>query len=154
MANVDLVYTPKFESDRYIDGEYISYFSGLEDRLVGRDNILDTDVPDEWFENDEPAGMNSEDEATFPGLNVYGASVRGQVGPGIGNMEVAWYDSTESRGGTNAQVDHSEIRYLVGYAQELWTDSNCEVQYYIEQMLDYGKYLTVHNPKHPKDEFR
>lgn len=179
LANVDLVYTPKFEPDRYIDGQYVSYFSGLEDRLVGRDNILDTDEPDQWFENDEvsariykninnyelalygywgywkkPAGMNSDDEATFPELNVYGASIRGQVGPGIGNMEVALYDSTESRGGTNAQVDNSEIRYLVGYAQELWTDSNCEVQYYIEQMLDYGNYLAVHNPKYPKDELR
>ncbi|NDV26793.1 hypothetical protein FMR86_08985 [Desulfovibrio sp. JC010] len=179
LANVDLVYTPKFEPDRYIDGQYISYFSGLEDRLVGRDNILDTDVPDEWFENDEvsariykninnyelalygywgywkkPAGMNSDDEATFPALHVYGGSVRGQVGPGIGNMEIAYYDSTESRGGTNSGVDNSEIRYLVGYAQELWTDSNCEVQYYVEQMLDYDNYLSVHNPAHPKDEFR
>lgn len=179
LANVDLVYTPKFESDRYIDGEYISFFSGLEDRLVGRDNILDTDVPDEWFENDEvsariykninnyelalygywgywkkPAGMNLDDEATFPALNVYGGSIRGQVGPGIGNMEVAYYDSTKSRGGTNGEVDNSEIRYLIGYAQELWTDSNCEIQYYVEQMLDYGNYLDVHDPKYPKDEFR
>lgn len=179
LASLDFVYTPKFEPDRYIDGEYISYFSGLEDQLVGRDNILDTDVPDEWFDDDEisariykninnyelalygywgywkkPAGMNSVNEATFPGLNVYGASIRGQVGPGIGNIEVAWYDSTKSRGGTNRDVDNSEIRYLVGYAQELWADSNCEVQYYLEHMLDYGNYLNVHDPKYAKDEFR
>ncbi|WP_320171842.1 hypothetical protein [Maridesulfovibrio sp.] len=178
-ANLDLVYTPKFEPDRYIDGEYISYWSGTEDRIVGRDNLLDTDIPDKWFEDDEvsariyrnvnnfelalygywgnwktPAGMDSEDRATFPGLNVYGASVRGQVGQGIGNVEVAWYDSTDSRGGTNSEVDNSQIRYLVGYSQELWTDSSCEVQYYVEQMLDYGNYLAVHAPEYPKDEFR
>ncbi len=178
-ANLDLVYAPKFEPDRYIDGEYISFWSGLEDRLVGRNNILNTDTPDEWFEDDEvsariyrninnyelalygywgnwkkPAGMNSADEATFPGLNVYGASIRGQLGPGIGNMEIAWYDSTDSRGGKNSEVDNSQIRYLVGYAQELWMDSNCEIQYYVEQMLDYDNYLDSHSPKYPKDEFR
>ncbi|WP_291325506.1 hypothetical protein [Desulfovibrio sp. UCD-KL4C] len=179
VASIDMVYSPQFEPDRYIDGEYISYWSGLEDRLVGRDNILRTDIPDEWFKDDEvsariyrninnyelamygywgywkqPAGMNSSDEATFPPLNVYGASIRGQVGSGIGNIEVAWYDSTDSRGGTNAEVDNSQIRYLVGYAHELWPDSNCEVQYYVEQMLDYGNYQDVQKPKHPKDEFR
>ncbi|WP_216846846.1 hypothetical protein [Halodesulfovibrio sp. MK-HDV] len=178
-VNIDLVYSPKFEPDRYIDGEYISYWSGLEDRLVGRDDILETDIPNEWFKNDElsariyrninnyelalygywgywkqPAGMNAHDEATFPPLNVYGASVRGQVSAGIGNIEVAWYDSTDNRGGTNAEVDNSQIRYLVGYAQELWTNSNCEVQYYVEQMLNYETYRNVHDPKYPKDEFR
>lgn len=179
LTNIDMVYSPKFEPDNYIDGEYISYWSNTEGGIVGRDNILDTDIPGDWFSDDEisvriyrninnyelalygywgywktPLGMNSDDEATFPGLNVYGASIRGQLGPGIGNAEIAWYDSFESEGGTNSEVANSQIRYLVGYAQELWTDSNCEVQYYVEQMLDYANYLDFHDPEYPKDEFR
>ncbi|XPV77605.1 MAG: hypothetical protein ACNI27_06735 [Desulfovibrio sp.] len=178
VANLDMIYTPRFESDRFIDGQYISYWSGLRHERVGNDHILNTDIPDKWFEDDEfsarvyqnvhnyelalygywgywkkPSGMNSYNEATFPALNVYGASARGQVGAGIGNIEFAWYDSVESHGGNNPDVAHSQNRYLIGYAQELWTDSNCEVQYYIEQMLDYDKYKKWHT-SYLKDEFR
>ncbi|KAB1443294.1 hypothetical protein [Pseudodesulfovibrio senegalensis] len=179
LANVDLVYTPRFEPDRYINGEYISYWSAADGERLGNDDILEVDTPNDWFEDDEfamrvyrnvnnyelalygywgywkdPKGVNDQGTATFPKLNTYGASVRGQVGPGIGNAEFAYYDSTQSNGGTNADVHNSQMRYVVGYGQEVWANCTLDLQYYVEQMLDYGEYRDRTTTGRPKDEFR
>ena len=178
-ANVDLVYTPKFEPDRYINGEYISYWSAARQRLLGNDDVLRTDTPDKWFEDDEfaarvyrniddyelalyfyrgfwksPNGTNPKGESTFPEMNAYGGSIRGAVGPGIGNLEFVYYDSPESHGGENPSVRNSEMRYLVGYTQEAWRDFNVNVQYYVEQMCDYAEYRKGLSIGEPRDEFR
>lgn len=164
-ANLDIVYTPQFDSDRYIDGEYISYWNGNLGRHAGRDAIVHTNKPDRWFGDDEvamrlyknisnyefalygyhgfwksPAGQTMSGQALFPDLNVYGASVRGSVGKGIGNAEIGYYDSADDRSGKNALINNSEMRYLVGYTQEIGTDFTAGVQYYIEQMLQYSQY--------------
>lgn len=179
VANVDLVYTPKFESDRYINGEYISYWDASRQGLVGNDNVLKTDTPDRWLEDDEfaariyrnidnyelalylyrgfwksPNGVSSSGKSIFPELNAYGGSIRGAVGPGIGNLEFVYYHSPESRGGENAFVRNSEMRYLVGYAQEVWQDFNANIQYYVEHMLDYDEYREQLTSDDPRDEFR
>lgn len=164
-VNMDIIYTPQFDSDRYVSGEYLSYWSDAGKGRLGRDERLSADKPDRWFRDDEtalrvyknianyeyalygywgfwkkPAGQTSSAKADFPGLNVYGASVRGQVGAGIGNMEVAWYQSTDDQGGRDPLVDNSEMRYLVGYAREIGKDFTASLQYYVEQMLDYSDY--------------
>lgn len=179
LGNLDLAYTPQFEPDRFVNGEYVSYWNGTHGRMAGQHDILNTEIPDDWLHDDElaarfygtikkyelalygywghwktPAGNNDNDEAIFPNLHVYGSSVRGEFGPGIGNIEIAWYNSRDSHQGKNTKVDNSQIRYLVGYTQELWTDSSCEVQYYVEQTLDYTTYRELHAPEYPKDEFR
>jgi len=178
-ANLELVYTPRFEPDRYIDGEYVSYWSASRQRLLGNDDTLRTDTPDNWFEDDEfaarlyrnidncelalylyrgswksPAGTDDRGRATCPERNADGGSVRGAVGPGIGNLEFVCYHSPESRGGENRSVRNSELRYLAGYAQEMWKDCSLTLQYYLEQMLDYGEYLERLGPGDPRDEFR
>ena len=179
IACMDLVYTPKFDPDRFVNGEYLSYWSGALNRIVGRDAIVVTDTPDHWFKDDEiavriyrnmhgfeyalygywgfwknPAGQTPEGIALFPGLNVYGASVRGNVGPGIGNIEVAYYDSTDDADGDNPLIRNSEIRYLAGYAQEIGRDFNASLQYYVEQMLDYGDYKKGVQGSTAKDHIR
>jgi hypothetical protein len=165
-VNIDVVYTPQFDSDRYITGEYLSYWNNNRGRLAGRDAIVHTDKPDRWFRDDEialrlykninnyeyalysywgfwksPAGQTPTGQATFPDLNVYGASVRGQVARGIGNAEIAYYESDDDQGGSDPMVNNSEMRYLVGYTQEIGKDLTGGVQYYLEQMLDYNAYL-------------
>lgn len=179
MANVNLVYTPKFDPDRFVDGEYLSYWSGALNRIVGRDAIVVSDTPDRWFKDDEiavriyrnmhgfelalygywgfwknPAGETPTGIALFPGLHVYGASARGNVGPGIGNIEIACYDSTDDSNGANPFIRNSEMRYLMGYAQEIGKDFNGSLQYYVEQMLDYDNYKKGLKGGLDKDHFR
>ena len=165
LANLDVVYTPQFDPDRYITGEYLSYWNSGLGRRAGRDAYVHTDRPNDWFRDDEvaarlykninnyelalygysgfwksPAGQTPAGEATFPDLNVYGASIRGQLGVGIANAEIGYYQSTDDENGSDPLVNNSEMRYLVGYTQEVAKNLTAGVQYYVEQMLDYGAY--------------
>jgi hypothetical protein len=164
-ANLDIAYTPKFDPDRYINGERISYWNANRGRTAGQDAIVHTDKPDEWFRDSEiaarlyknidnyelafygyrgywksPGGQNAMNKAIFPDLNVYGASLRGPVGKGIGNAEIGYYESAADLSGRNPLINNSEMRYLIGYTREIARDLTMGLQYYIEQMLDYGPY--------------
>ena len=164
-VDVDLAYTPLFDSDRYITGEYISYWDPAQGRAAGRDTPIGTDKPDSWFRDDElamrlyktvkgyelalygywgfwksPAGMNLAGRGQFPQLNVYGASAQNALGAGIANLEIGYYDSRDDSGGTDPMVSNSEFRYLAGYTQEVGHELTAGVQYYVEQLLDYGEY--------------
>ncbi|MFC1889387.1 hypothetical protein ACFL4G_06480 [Thermodesulfobacteriota bacterium] len=164
-ANIDIAYTPRFDADRHITGERISYWNGQG--IVGQDSVLNTDRPDDWFEDDElaariyrsfgayewaaygyygfwksPGGMNpGTGEWIFPALAVYGGSVRGPVGKGIMNVEAGYYDSLDDRDGDDPFVNNSEARALVGYEQELMKNFMVGVQYYFERMFDYCEYM-------------
>ncbi len=179
-VNLDVVYTPEFDSDRFITGERLSYFNPLLGRRAGEDDKLRVDTREEFFEEDEtairlyknisnyelalygywgywksPAGFTPMGVALFPELYVYGASVRGTVGKGIGNVEIGYYDSIEDRDGDNPLLNNSEMRYLVGYTQEIARDFTAGVQYYVEQILDYGAYRDSLLPgSKSRDEFR
>lgn len=179
IANVDLVYTPQFDPDRYITGEYISYWDAGTASHAGQDDIIHADRPDRWFEDDElairlyqnisnyelalyaywgfwkkPSGQTVSGTAIFPELNVYGASIRGQVAGGIGNLELAYYDSVEDAGGTDPLIDNSQMRYVVGYTRDLAMDLNASLQYYVEQLLDYDAYENSLGGSPARDEFR
>ena len=101
-----------------------------------------------------PGGQTTSGTAIFPELNVYGASIRGQVAGGIGNLELAYYESAEDPGGGDPLIDNSEMRYLVGYARDLAMDLNASFQYYVEQLLDYGAYENSLSGTLARDEFR
>jgi len=166
LGTLDFVYTPSFDADRFIDGRRISYWNTMLDRIAGQDAIIRTDKPNRWFRDDEfacriyknisgwelalygykgfwksPAGMDPlSGRATFPKLNVYGGSVRGKVGRGIGHLEAGYYDSRDDSSGNDPFVRNDELRLLAGYEQELAKDFTVGVQYYLEQMMDYGDY--------------
>ncbi|WP_029459393.1 hypothetical protein [Solidesulfovibrio alcoholivorans] len=179
LLNADFVFTPLFASDRFITGQYISYWNGALGRLAGNESELDYDKPDQWFTDAEyaarlyrtvgayelalygyfgfwknPGGIAACGEYIFPRLNVYGASARGPVAGGIGNIEVAYYDSTEDPGGRDPNLNNSEMRYLVGFAREISRDFNGSVQYYVEQLLDYHNYRMRFDGSQPRDELR
>lgn len=165
-ANLDIVYTPQFDPDRYITGERISYWNSGLDRLAGRDAIIHTDKPDRCGTDSEiaarlyknisgyeyalygysgywksPGGVNATgSKAIFPDLNVYGASVRGTVGKGIGNLEFGYYESEDDQSGRDGRINNSELRFLAGYTQEIGKDFTAGLQYYLEHMLDYDNY--------------
>ena len=165
-ANIDVAYTPRFDSDRFISGERLSRWDPMLGRRSGRDNIVDAEKPDEWFEDDEiairvyrhlagyelalygyngfwksPKGMDSETEnATFPRLWAYGASLRGPWGSGLFSLEAGHYVSDEDESGKDPFVPNSEIRLLAGYEREVARNLTAKLQYYIEYMQDYDNY--------------
>ena len=164
-ANLDIVYTPQFDPDRFINGERISYWNPTLGRTAGQDAIIHTDRPDRWFRDSEFAarlyknisnyeiavygyrgywkspGGQAGTQAIFPDLNVYGASIRGNVGKGIGNLEFGYYESADDQSGKNAYINNSELRFLAGYTQEVGRDFTAGLQYYIEHIMDYSQYL-------------
>ncbi len=179
-ANLDIAYTPQFDPDRYIDGTRLSYWSSPMASLAGNNAIVHTDTPNRWFRDDEiaarlyktignhevalyayrgfwksPGGQNAAmNQALFPDLNVYGASVRGPVGKGIGNLELGYYDSTDDAGGKNPLINNSEMRYLLGYTQEVARDFTMGLQYYLEQMLDFAAYKRTLTTGPARDRLR
>lgn len=163
-ANLDVIYTPNFDSDRYADGARISTYDPFSGGQTATDNILKTDRRGHWFAEDEwaarlyrnfgayetalygydgywknPQGIDMANlRATFPRLSVYGASVRGPVAKGIGNLEVAYYDSRDDRAGANPLLPNDQFRFLAGYEQELATELTGGFQYNLERTLDYS----------------
>jgi hypothetical protein len=164
--NIDVVYTPKFGADRFVDGRRVSFFDHTANAFRGRGDPLSFDRPNGWFDDDEvaarayrsigafeaalyyyngfwksPAGQNALDgRATFPKLSVYGASLRGPLAGGIAWVEAGYYDSA-----TGAALDplirNSELRFLAGFEKEIATELTASIQYSLEHKLDYGDYL-------------
>lgn len=170
-VNIDVVYTPRFDADRYLDGTRLSYFNPLAGGLVGRNAVVDPDRPDAWFSDDEvairaarnigtveaaayyydgnwksPMGLDASFRPTFPKLAVYGASARGPIAGGIGNIEFGYYDSKDDDAGNNPFVPNSQARYLVGFEREAASNLTVGLQYYAEQTLDYGALVAALPP--------
>lgn len=165
-VDIDLYYTPECDPDRYIDGRRISYWNSMEGRRAGRDRVLRPEPRSKWFAEDEtggrlfknvrgyelaaywysgfwksPAGTDRyTHKPVFPALNVYGASIRGKVLAGIGNLEFGYYDSRDDCGGDSPFVRNSEVRLLIGYDEEVKKDFIVGLQYYLERMQHYNSY--------------
>jgi hypothetical protein len=187
LANLDVVFTPRFDADRFIRGSRLSYYNAMLGRQAGRDAVVEDDAPDRWFRDHEwaarlsknvrgyelaaygywgywksPGGLDpTNGRATFPRLSVYGASARGQLGPGIANVEAGYYDSRQDRGGDDPFVNNSQLRLLAGYEQDLPAlarDLTVGVQYYVELMMSHDRYVAalrqIGRPKPRNDEDR
>lgn len=164
--NLDMVWNPLFNSDRFVNGERLSFFNPFLGRKVGEREELNSQEPDDILKDSEihlrafknvagyelalygyygffknPGGFNIAGEATFSRLAVYGASVRGNVLKGIGNIEFAYYDSLKDQSGTNPLTSNSQLRFLMGYTQELFTDFNIGFQYYLEHMVHHDRFM-------------
>jgi hypothetical protein len=168
--NIDLVYVPVFNNSTYISGERLSYWNGILGRTAGRDYVMSDRERNSFGSDSEyvarlsknidgnefalygyrgfwktPEGVDMADLADirliYPKLSVFGASVRGMLFAGIGNVEFGYYDSRSDRSGTNSAIRNSEIRFLTGYEQELGRDFTGAFQYYFEWKQDYDQYL-------------
>jgi hypothetical protein len=184
LANLDLVYVPRFNSDRFITGERVSYYNPILGERAGSNAIQDPERPDEWFKDYEfharlsrnigsaeiavytyrgfwksPAGIDPMTlRSVFPELSVHGGSIRNPLGSGVAVLEGAYYDSREDREGDNPWISNSEMRFLAGYERqlpELAADLTISVQYYLELMVNYSEYRAMNPPIVPlKDELR
>ena len=164
-ANLDLAYTPRFDADRFLSGNRISFFNPMTGGRIGENNPVLVDPPDTWFSDDEialrlsrnlggtelaaygyhgfwksPKGADpTTGSATFPRLQAFGVSARTQVGQGIGHAEAGYYDSLDDREGNDPFTPNSETRLLVGYEQEVVRNLTASVQYYLEVLMDHDK---------------
>ncbi len=160
-VTLDVVWTPLFAPDHYVDGGRLSYFdpgSGSQTAESPR-----TTEPDDFPDDGEAALRISsrvgaaevdgyayrgfypqprtevDGRLTHPRLNAYGASVRTPLAGGIGNAEIGYYDSVENRDGDDPNYPNSEIRLLLGYTWELATNLDVGLQYYVEWLQDYDE---------------
>ncbi len=164
--NVDFIYAPRFDPDRFVDGRRISYWSSSLNKRVGRDHPVRVILPNDWFDDDEifmrffknisgkefalyfyhgfwksPAGIDpSTSFYVFPRLEVYGFSIRGNILGGVGWLESSYYNSLDDRTGDNPFIKNSEVRFLVGFEKEIAKDFTGTFQYYLEHMMDYKSY--------------
>ena len=180
-VNLDLVYTPRFDPDRYIDGRRVSFFDSNQGKIVGRSSPLSVDKPNGWLEDAElalrlnrnfgsweaalygydgfwksPNGVHQPSGLfIFPPLTVLGGSIRGPAAGGIASAELGYYDSRDDRDGDDPLIRNSEWRILVGFAKEVASELTAGIQYYTERMSDYDAYLLVLPSGSPvKDENR
>ena len=163
IVNIDLVWSPQFDPDTYIDGERFSYYSPMQNTLVAAPPRLSANEPEHDISNGEvaarlyltrhgfeyagyiyrgyyktPEGFDpATGELYFPRLNVFGGSIRGQVLGGIGNFEFAYHDSTEDTAGTDPFIPNSEIRFLIGYEKEFIKNLTLAFQAYLEHTQDW-----------------
>jgi len=171
LANLDVVATPVFEPDRPITGERLSFFDPVSGQLVSASsapNMQPAARPERTLRNGELAGRlfrtvagyelalygyagftkqataleTPEGPPRYSRLGVYGASVRGPVAGGIGNVETAYYDGADDAG-DSPLVPNSQWRGLAGYERELHADLTAGVQYYVEHVLDYDALLST-----------
>lgn len=168
--NIDLVYTPDFTADHYINGERFSFFS--PNNAFEQLNPISTSLlPVKQTSNSQwsarlsttlngieyalygyhgvwttPVGIKASDGATpslyFPALSAYGGSVRLPLGTGLFNAEFSVYNSLEDSVGNNPNVPNDQTKVLVGYEQELVKNLTGSVQYYVEHMHEYRNYRT------------
>jgi len=175
LANLNIVYTPRFDADRFIDGRRVSYWNSALGRRAGRDAVVQTLRPDDWLNDDElavrvyrnvrgyelaayayhgfwksPGGSDAATgKAIFPDLSVYGASARGPLLRGIANIEYGFFVSRNDRRGDDPMVRNSENRFLAGYEQEIGRDFTLGLQYYLEHMKDHDTYKRSLSPGMP-----
>lgn len=180
-ATVDIALTPRFDSDRYLSGQRLSYWNPQLGRIAGRDAVIAAEQPDDWFKDYELALRLAKNVASYelavyayrgfwkspvgfdPGtsrpsstrLNSYGASLRGALRGGIANLEVGYYDSRADPDGSDPRQPNSELRYLLGYERELARELTAGGQFYLEQLLDYDAYLrNLPGGQPARDEYR
>jgi len=176
--NVDLVWTPVFEPDRYLTGERFSFYLPPLGAIAVPEPPLDADQPDRDPGNGElalrlftrrgaveyalygylgffkqPIAVNASGIPYHPKLSVYGASLRRPAGAGVFSTEVAWYDSRDDRSGADPTVPNSQARLLLGYERELVRNWQLGLQGYGEWTRDHDS-REAPGPSSAPDELR
>ncbi len=167
-ANVDLVITPKFVSDQYINGDVFSFYNPIAGQLNGGINIAPGfDVSDKNTPNSaeyalrlkkqydaiefalygykgfdkSPNSLTSDFQPTFTKLNVIGASMMTPMFSGLFNLEVAQHNSADSKG-RNPLIPNRESKLLIGYQQELVTNLTGSIQFQLERQNEFDPALS------------
>lgn len=181
LGALSLIWTPRFTPNRFPVGERFSYYNPMLGRYVGGERFLFGAMePENKWENSElaaryqryvagfalslyayrgfyknPVGL---DPATmmpyYPELNIYGASLRGQLVGGIVWIEGGYFDSREDKEGNNPFVPNSVLTGLIGYERQVAANLTANFQYQAEWMTDYDKYQATLMGADMEDELR
>jgi len=165
--NAEIVVTPFFEPDRYPTGERLvfpdPFPAGLSRRVEPKRRSFDNVELSSKFSRyiadweaavylsrtffrlpastlDDPASP-TEVLFRFPRLNTFGASLSGAFLDGIVNLEGAYYDSVSDRDGSDAAIENSDIKGLVGYSRPVFSEATFGVQTQVEWMQKYDTYV-------------
>ncbi len=178
--NIDLIWMPVFEPDKFLTGERFSFFSPLAGQLIAPDPPLSGIEPNQGIENGEvairlfktlggnelavyayhgyflqPTALTDTLQATFARLAAIGASARLPLGSGLFNVETVYYASKDDRSGDDPRVPNDQLRLLLGYEQEAITNLTMAFQYYMEWTQDYDALITNSAmPQFEPEEYR
>ena len=179
-VNIDLAWTPVFESDVYLDGERFSFFSPLAGGSVAPKPPLDALEPGKDSSNGEfalrlfktingheyalyaysgyfhqPSALTTSLEPTFAPMSALGASYRRPLMSGLFNAETSYYQSRDDTAGTNPLIPNDQYRLLLGYEREAITNFTVAFQYYLEWTRDYDELIAnSFAPEFEPDEYR
>lgn len=179
VANVDLAWIPVFNGDEYISGERFAYYNPMAGGVTSQ--RLAVEDPDNHFDNSAFAlrlsknvggteyalygyhGLYSQPSAfnprlgknIFPKMNAVGASVRGTLGGGIANAEVAYWNFLDEKDGSNPFVPNDQLNLLLGYEREIAPNVTLSGQYLVQKMQDYDAARQASpNPSQMVDEWQ
>ncbi len=163
---IDLVYTPLFASDRFINGSVVEYFDPFTSGITGASTTVNPIKRRSWLRDGEwalrlhkivkgveydvygyrgfwktPEGFTREARFFFPRLSVLGASLRTPLLSGIFNAEYGHYFSGEQKADRGAIIRNSEDRWLIGFEKEVAKNFTLGGQFYVEYINDFDNYL-------------
>ncbi len=165
---------PAFEPNVLPTGDRLSFYNPMTGAIVGADGYMPPDKPAAKFENGElafryakqvksfklagyayrgffkePRGVRNPGtqymQLYYPRLNVYGASLRGQVMGGIVWVEGGYFDSREDQRGLNYFIENSSSRAFAGFERQVANDLTGNIQFEVDVMNSYGNYETSYN---------
>lgn len=166
----DFVWTPIFTPDVAITGERLSFFDPNTGEIESGATLsepLDPLLPPKELKNGEFAGRlyrtmsgyelalysyigftkramafdTAADQPTYSRLDTFGASVRGNLGGGIANLEGGYYHSVDDKSGDDPHVPNSDIRALAGYEREMAPNFTLGLQYWLVWIQDYDELI-------------
>ena len=158
--SVDVVFIPEFTANDFLIGERFSFYSPQTGRNIAPENKLmvsetnqsqyalrlarqygSSDVAFYAYKGfwNDPVGIHTDTSKGifFPKLSIVGASVITPVGKGIFNMEAAFYNSGTYQDNQQGIVPENQVRFLMGYLQEVAKNLTASLQYYLEHNSHY-----------------
>ena len=164
--NVDLVLTPQFAPDVLPTGERLDFFQPSLasfplrpseevkngeaavrlNRYFGSWNWALYGYEGFWKQPlafDPGTFDGARANLVYPKLGAYGASARGPLFGGVAWVEGGYYDSRDDEEMVDAFVPNSELRAMVGYERQWWSDFTGGLQFYWEGMQDHDEAVTA-----------
>ncbi len=161
---LNLIYTPSFDSDIFPTGERLSYYNPFLG-FIGDRGGMEVTIPDKFFRDDEfawrlrrnfgssdfavygyygfwksPSGV---DQLTgtpkFTKMNSHGLSFESKLLSGIFSLEMAYYYSLDDKEGSDFTIFNSNFRYLLGQSFNLKNEWTLAFQYYSEITAKYDE---------------
>ena len=166
LADLAVVWTPRFEPNRLPTGRVLSYYDPLMGEIVGVEATGQPVLPPAKFDNSEIAARLSRQigafnaalyfyrgfyknpngydlalqSAIYPRLNVYGASARGSVAGGVFWLEGGYFHSRDDEKRDNPFLPNSSLTWLAGYERQVAANLTANLQWQADYMLDYDTY--------------